>query len=91
MSLLSRLFGGGGGPEPRDPPVEYNGFTIRPEPIAEGSEYRIAARVEKEIGGEIRSHHMIRADTMGSRDGAASASVAKAQTMIDQLGDAIFQ
>ena len=57
MSILSKLFGGSGASKPAADPVVYEGFAIYPEPIAEGGQHRIAARIEKEIGGELKSHH----------------------------------
>ena len=89
MSLLSRLFGGGT-PKETAEPVTYQGYSIRPEPIKEGGEYRIAARIEKDVGGETKTHHLIRADTISDFDAAIEASVEKAKIMIDQHGDGIF-
>ncbi len=89
MSLLSRLFGGKT-PAPGAEPVEYKGFTIVPEPIAEGSRYRIAARIEKGAGEEKRTHRMIRADILDDRDGAIEATTAKAKQMIDEQGERLF-
>jgi len=89
MSLLSRLFGSGS--EPKEPQSEmYNDFKIFPEPVKEGGSYRIAARIEKEIGGEVKSHYLIRADTYESASAATEASILKAKAMIDQQGDRIF-
>lgn len=90
MSLLSKLFGGGKPAAPETPPETYEGFRIFPDPIKEGSQYRIAARIEKEIGGELKTHQLIRADTMGDRDAAASASLGKAKQLIDEQGDRLF-
>jgi hypothetical protein len=93
MSILSRLFGGGGGDGDRShaaEPEDYNGFTIYAEPIKDGPRWRVAARIEKESDGAVRSHHMIRADTLESAEAAASASSAKARVLIDEQGDAIF-
>ena len=87
MSLLSKLFGRK--PEQVEP-VKYEGFQIFPEPINEGSEYRISARIEKEIGGEMKVHQLIRADTLGDADEAAEASLGKARTLIDQQGERLF-
>ena len=51
MSLFSRLFGGSGGtPEPE--PEVYKDFRIFPEPQADSGGFRIAGRIEKEMGGE---------------------------------------
>jgi len=89
MSLLSRLFGGSAKPEPPKP-VQYEGFAITPEPIAESGGYRIGARIEKEVKGETKSHQMIRADVLHSKEQAAEASVEKAKSMIDQMGEKLF-
>ena len=91
MSLLSKLFGGGGGSStPADPEV-YQGYSIFPEPMKEGSRYRIAARIEKEIGGEVKVHQLIRADTLESLDAATEATMRKAKAVIDEQGDGIFR
>ncbi|MDO9639717.1 MAG: HlyU family transcriptional regulator [Pseudotabrizicola sp.] len=90
-SFLSRLFGKSAAAPPAAPdPVLHNDFRIFPDPIKEGSTFRIAARVEKTIAGEVKSHQLIRADTRGSLDEATEASVAKARQAIDQLGDTLF-
>lgn len=89
MSLFKKLFGGSDAPKGPEP-VLYNGFTIYPEPMKEPDGYRIAARIEKEIGGEVKTHHLIRADMLHSADQAADASVGKAKSMIDQMGDRLF-
>ncbi len=91
MSIFGKLFGGGGGAAPREvEPVEYNGFHIYPEPMKEGGTYRIAARIEKEMDGEVRTHRLIRADTLESAEAAADASLAKAKSLIDQQGETLF-
>ncbi len=88
MSLLSRIFGSSK-PEKAEP-IVHKGFLIYPEPMKEGSVYRVCARVEKEIGGEMKSHRMIRADTAGSAEEATKATILKAKMMIDQQGESIF-
>jgi hypothetical protein len=90
MSLFKKLFGGSSDAPKGPEPTLYNGFTILPEPMKESDGYRIAARIEKEIGGELKTHHLIRADMLHSADQAAEASVQKAKSMIDQMGDKIF-
>ena len=89
MSLLKRLFGGGGSPAPE--PEEYKGYAITPTPIAEGNDYRISAKIEKEIEGEIKTHTLIRADTVSGLEAATEASLEKARQVIDALGDGIFR
>ena len=90
MSLLSKLFGGGGGSSPKADPEEYQGFQITASPAKEGSRYRIAATIEKEVGGERKVHNLIRADVLEDYEGACEASVSKAKQLIDQMGDKLF-
>ncbi len=87
MSFLKRLFGGGGGSAPPAAEAEtYLGFTIRPDPEATSGGHRIGATIEK----DGRSHRLIRADTLASRDDAVAASSAKARQVIDEQGDRLF-
>ena len=87
MSLFSKLFGG---KKQEVEPEDYQGYRIYAAPMAEGGVFRIAARIEKEVAGEMRSHQLIRADTLNSKAEAEAASIAKAKAMIDQLGEALF-
>lgn len=92
-SFFSRIFGSSAPvtkTEAAATAVLYNDFQIYPEPIAEGGVYRIAARIEKTMDGETKTHRLIRADTRASRDDAVDASVAKAKQAIDQLGTSLF-
>lgn len=93
MSFLKKLFGGSGAspaaaktPEPE----MYQDFAIFPDPHAEGKQYRLGARIEKEIAGELKIHHLIRADTFSSSDAASDAAIQKAKILIDQQGDRMF-
>ncbi len=88
MSLFKKLFGGGAN-APAEP-VQYEGFDIIPEPIPEGGRFRLAARIEKTIDGELKTHHVIRADVFDSREQAESFSVIKAKQVIDESGDRMF-
>jgi hypothetical protein len=90
MSLLSRLFGGRPAPRPEAEPEVYNGFRIFAEPVRAAGGFRVAARIEKEIDGKVRSHHMVRADTCDSADLAVEMSTRKAKLLIDQQGDAVL-
>ena len=88
MSFFKKLFGGGTAETAKS--EVYNGFTITPTPQKEGTQYRIGARIEKEIGGQVHTHTLVRADTIADPQEAADASVAKARQMIDEQGDRIF-
>ncbi|MDV7145011.1 HlyU family transcriptional regulator [Tropicimonas sp. TH_r6] len=89
MSILSRLFGGGGGKPAAEPEI-YKGFNVFPEPIKEAGGYRVAARIEKEIDGEVKTHQLIRADVCQSETDAQEISANKAKILIDEKGDGVF-
>ena len=90
MSWLSNLFGGGSSSAAEADAVEHEGFKITSTPIREGNEYRICAVIEKEIAGEVKTHKLIRADTVGGLEAAQTASINKAKQLIDQIGDQLF-
>lgn len=92
MSFLKKFLGGAlGAPKHTEAePAEHNGFRIFAQPTKEPGGYRISARIEKDIDGETKTHMMIRADTVTDYDEAVSATVSKAQSLIDQQGDLIF-
>ncbi len=52
--------------------------------------FRVAARIEKDIAGETRTHHMVRADMCDSLDTALEVTTNKAKMLIDQQGNALF-
>ncbi len=91
MSLFSKLFGNGKQSSPKaSAMIVHDGFRIAADPIREGSQYRVAATIEKEIDGETKTHRLIRADTLGDAESAAQASVDKAKKLIDEQGDRLF-
>jgi hypothetical protein len=91
MSLLSKLFGGKSKAKPKDiDPEHYKEFLIFPDPVRADGGFRIAARIEKEIAGEVKVHNLMRVDTLPSEDEANQASINKAKVFIDQMGDRVF-
>jgi hypothetical protein len=93
MSFLAKLFGRGGGKSAAAQEAvahDHKGFAIYVAPIKDTGGYRVAARIEKEINGELKSHQMIRADTVASLAEAEQISLHKAQTFVDQMGDGVF-
>ncbi len=92
MSIFSKLFGGGGGGSKlQAEPELHKEYRIYPEPKSESGGYRIGARIEKDIDGEVKVHHMIRADKCQSPEEAETMSLLKAKVLIDQQGDDIFR
>jgi hypothetical protein len=90
MSLFKSLFGGTSAPAVI-PSEDYKGYTITPDPIREGGKFRLAAKITKEIDGEMKEHQLIRADMLESEDVARTEGAAKARVVIDQQGDSIFR
>lgn len=88
MSIFSKLFGGGGGPS-KEPEI-YKDFRIFPEPQSSSGGYRLAARIEKEIDGETKTHHLLRADQIQDLGEAEAFSIRKAKQLIDEQGERIF-
>lgn len=93
LASLGRLFGGGSA-EPAAPErgaaVEYKGCRIIPAPRSRGGQYVTAGLIEKEIDGVLKVHEFVRADTTASADEAKSFTVQKAQRLIDEQGDRLF-
>ena len=81
MPFWSRLFGSK--PDDPAPPKgeEYQDFRITATPARQGGQYRVGVRIEMEVGGALRRHDLIRADTMASADEAAAMSLAKARQL----------
>jgi len=91
MSFLRKLFGGGGD-EPAAPEAseEYEGFQIVAAPTGQGGQYRLEGRIERQVEGELRVHHLIRADLFQSLDEATQFTIRKAKQVIDEQGDRLF-
>lgn len=68
---------------------DYKGFRIAASPKAEGSQYRVAGVIEKD-GDPVQQHSFVRADLIPNLEEATTFSLKKAELMIDQLGDGVF-
>ena len=94
-AMFGKLFGGSGGDADAKAEaaeaVEYNGYTIVAAPLKDGSQYKTAGSISKEVAGELKTASFIRADNHGDKDSAISYSQSKAQQIIDEQGEAIFQ
>lgn len=87
-SFLTRLFGS----KPSAPePILHKDYRIYPEPMKEAGGFRVAARIEKDVAGQAKTHQFIRSDVHASLESAMEASVDKAKLAIDQLGDDLFR
>jgi hypothetical protein len=93
MSFLKKLFGGGAANTPANDSGKaeaYKDFLIRATPYKDGSQFQLCGVIEKEIGGETKSHRFVRADKFGSMDEAVSFAFSKGRQIIDEQGDRIF-
>ena len=71
--------------------VEYKGYTIRPEPRREGSQWLTAGVITKQFADEVKEQHFIRADKHGGKEAAEDFSITKAKQIIDEQGDKLFR
>ena len=70
--------------------IEYEGYRIQPTPKHAKNGWTTEAVITREIEGELKTHHFIRADTTSDQLGAIELSVTKSKATIDQVGDRIF-
>jgi len=96
-SFLSNIFsifsGGDKSAEPSGTtaePVEHGGCLIYAAPIREGSQFRLAGRIVKDVNGEALERTFVRADVFTSMEDAVEYTIKKAQQIIDQNGTALF-
>lgn len=93
-SFFSKLFGLSGksdaqaaGPEERE---TYNDLVIVATPMQEGSQYRLAGRIEKQGGDVVLVRTFVRADVFTSREDTVAAAFRKGHQIIDQHGPSLF-
>lgn len=95
FGVLGKWFGGGKGTGDTEtapgPAVVYNGFEIVPEPYRARGQWQLAARIRKEVAGELKEHHLVRADLLTDPDEARDQALAKAKRVIDEQGDGLFR
>jgi hypothetical protein len=94
-SFLSKLFGFSGGskaeaPAPSGKTETYGDCLIRANPIREGSQFRLAGSIEKDVEGTARVRTFIRADVFSSEQDVIDATLRKAHQIIDQHGASLF-
>ncbi|MDR3373928.1 MAG: HlyU family transcriptional regulator [Ancalomicrobiaceae bacterium] len=92
MSFLKRLFGlssSSAAPSPQGPKQEYSGYEIEATPTKVGHEFQIQGII-RELEGEKREHHFIRADKIAGHDEAIEFIFRKGKQIIDQMGPRMF-
>ncbi|WP_137131908.1 HlyU family transcriptional regulator [Rhizobium sp. FY34] len=93
FSKFLSIFSGTGSPAPQAPaaePQQHEGCMIFAEPIREGSQYRLAGRIEKDVDGQKLVRSFVRADMFTSMDDALECTFRKARQIIDQNGASLF-
>ena len=93
LGFLKNMLGGSGSesePEGAEP-VEHNGFTIVAAPRKASGGWSTEGRIRKDVDGEAKEVHFIRADTSMSREAAITLSVSKARKIIDEQGERVFR
>ena len=68
----------------RDRAIEYEGCTIIPAPRKTGNGWTTEGDIEREVDGEGRSEHFIRAETHTDPEQAISHTITKAKRIIDE-------
>ena len=91
MGIIKSLFGGGRKDSEEESSFVYQGFTIRLTPKQGNNGWSTEAMISKEVDGELKTHHFIRADTTGHKEGAMELTTIKTKTLIDQSGERIFR
>ncbi|MET0748070.1 MAG: HlyU family transcriptional regulator [Rhizobium sp.] len=98
LSSILSIFTGGSAPKADAgkasaspaPSQLYNDCQIFAVPQREGSQFRLAGRIEKQVNGETLVRTFIRADMFSSVDDALETTFRKAQQIIDQNGPSLF-
>jgi hypothetical protein len=95
-SIFSKFFSmlSGGGAEPKAEakvePQEHAGCRIFAEPMREGSQIRLAGRIEKDVDGRTLVRTFVRADMFTAMDDALDCTFRKGRQIIDQNGASLF-
>jgi len=94
LSNLFSMFSGGdktaAAPSAKAEPVPYGDCRIFAEPMREGSQFRLAGRIEKDVAGEVLIRTFVRADVFTTQDDAVEYTIRKGQQIIDQNGPSLF-
>ena len=68
----------------RDRAVEYQDCTIIPTPRKSANGWTTEGDIERDVDGEVRSEHFIRAETHTDPEQAVSHTITKAKRIIDE-------
>ncbi len=92
FGLLKKLFAGGGAAAVHTAqPVHCGDYTITPVPRKEANGWRVEGLISRHIDGEHKEFRFVRADVYFSIDDTVSATVQKAERIIKEQGDRMFE
>ena len=91
LKKITQLFSVEATPAVVFPTSEYKGFSITPQPMADGGQFRVAAIIEKGEGEALKQHRFIRSDTSGNAEKTAELTLLKCKIFIDQISDGMFK
>ncbi|MEP3436449.1 MAG: HlyU family transcriptional regulator [Hoeflea sp.] len=94
LDSIRNLFGGNATsnpPQAASEPDSYKDCLIYTEPMAEGGQWRVAGRIVKGEGAEVKEHKFIRADIFSNKEEVEAATLRKARQIIDEQGAALFR
>ena len=94
-SFLSKILGffsgsGAAAPAAVEESQSYADCTIFATPMREGSQLRLAGRIEKQVNGQVLTRTFIRADVFTDKNDALDCTFRKARQIIDQNGPSLF-
>lgn len=89
-ALWRKVFGTSEETAARPEAVAYQGFQIQPQPKRRDGLFITAGIITKTFDDVSKQHTFIRADTHTSFESACAHSVRKAQQIIDEQSEALF-
>ena len=92
LSKILHLFSGNSAPPTAgvEESQSYADCTIFATPMREGTQLRLAGRIEKTVDGQILTRTFIRADVFTDKNDAMDCTFRKGRQIIDQNGPSLF-
>lgn len=92
--LFSGIFGGDNTETPsrEGEAMEYNGYLIVPQCEDKGGQFRVSGWIRKPASADeaMKEHRFERSDVVPGREACEELMISKAQRMIDDTGDELF-
>ena len=91
--FFKRLFGSAANenePQGNEPDEVYKDVELFARPQKEGSQWRIAGMLRKQVDGQPVERNFVRADLMPDLETARSVTLGKARMIVDQNGNGLW-